>query len=171
MTITIREYTVNDFADCRNLWDELARYHAEIYEDPSIAGSNPARYLEQFLSRPDLCGAWVAEVNGRLVGFAGLLDVMGEEGVGEIDPLVISMEARGQGIGTRMIETIKGEAVRRQLRFLTIRPALRNRDAFLLYVRLGFDHVGSVELFQDLRPAEGRKWLKGITMHGQDLLY
>jgi hypothetical protein len=48
---------------------------------------------------------------------------------------------------------------------------LRNVEAFSLFVRLGFDHAGSIELFQDLKPEKSRKWEKGITVHGEELYY
>ena len=171
MTITVRDYTDADFDDCCKLWDELARHHADLYEDPSIADSNSGKHLREYLERPDRCCTWIAESEGRIVGFAGLLDVIGEEGVAEIEPVVISSESRGMGIGTRLIENAKQEAKNRNYRFLTIKPVLRNKEAFLLYVGLGFDHVGSIELFQDLLPEAGRKWVKGITVHGRELLY
>lgn len=171
MTITVRNYANADFNDCCKLWGELAQHHADIYEDPSIASSAPGKYLKEYLARPDRCATWVAELEGRVIGFAGLIDVVGEEGVAEIEPVVIFSGIRGRGIGTKLIEQATEEARKKNFRFLTIRPALRNEEAFLLYVKLGFDHVGSIELFQDLSPDAGRKWKKGITMHGKELLY
>jgi len=107
--------------------------------------------------------SWVAENEGKIVGFAGLLDTLGEESSGEIEPVVTRETLRGEGIGTRLIELVVNKAREKGFRFLTIKPEIRNERAFSLYVRLGFDHVGSIELFQDLFPKPERKWKSGFV--------
>jgi GNAT superfamily N-acetyltransferase len=171
MEITIREYQPSDYKACRLLQGELAQHHAKIYEDPSIAGDDPGRGFDDYLARTDRCCTWVAEFGGKLLGFAGLIDVVGEEGSAEIEPVVVSSASRDTGIGTRLIQRAVNEAKERGFRFLSIRPVLRNEEAFALYVRLGFDHVGSVELFQDLLPESTRTWKSGIIIHGKNLKY
>jgi GNAT superfamily N-acetyltransferase len=171
MDIKIREYQQIDYNACRSLQAELAQYHADIYEDQSISGDDPGRGFDEYLTRTDRCGTWVAELCGEIVGFAGLIDTVGEEGTAEIEPVVISAKARGVGIGTKLIAYVINEAKKREFRFLTIRPVLRNEKAFALYVELGFDHVGSIELFQELRPESQRKWKPGIVIHGKELQY
>jgi GNAT superfamily N-acetyltransferase len=169
--ITVRDYRDSDFDACRSLYGEMAQHHADIYEDPSIAGDDPGRGFDVYMKRADRCGAWVAESDGKIVGFTGLLDVVGEEGVAEIEPVITASASRSQGIGTRLIEHVVNEAKIKGFRFLTIRPVLRNEKAFALYVRLGFNHVGSIELFQDLSPESARKWKSGIEICGRKLSY
>ncbi len=169
--IQIRDYSPADFEACCLLENELAQHHAEIYDDPSIAESDPREVLAEYLARGDRCGTWVAEINGRILGYAGLLDTIGEAGTAEIEPVVISTASRGKGIGTKLIRFVVDIAKRKGFRFLTIRTVLRNKEAFELYVNLGFDHVGSIELFQDLDPKSERKWLSGIDIHGKELKY
>ena len=171
MDITIREYKSTDFEACCLLEGELAMYHAAIYDDPSIADSDPTQVFEEYLSRPDRYGTWVAEIDTKILGFAGLIDTIGENGTAEIEPVVISSSSRGAGIGTQLIQYVVEEAKKKDFRFLTIRPVLRNEEAFNLYVKLGFDHVGSIELFQDLDPESKRTWKSGITVHGTELMY
>ena len=171
MSTKIREYQQADYGTCRSLQGELALYHAKIYEDPSISGDDPGRGFDEYIARTDRCCTWVAESDGQIVGFAGLLATVGEEGTAEIEPVVISSKSRGAGIGTKLIEYIINDAKIRGFRFLTIRPVLRNEKAFALYVELGFDHIGSVELFQELLPESQRRWESGITIYGKDLKY
>ena len=161
MNITIREYRPADYETCCMLENELAQYHAEIYDDPSIADSDPKEVFNEYLSRVDRCGTWITEDNGIVLGFAGLIDTIGDKGTAEIEPVVISSSARGKGIGTKLIQYVIEEAKKRGFRFLTIRPVLRNEEAFILYVKMGFDHVGSIELFQDLDPESKRTWKSG----------
>jgi GNAT superfamily N-acetyltransferase len=167
----IREYKPPDFQACCLLQNELALYHADIYDDPSIADSDPEKNFKEYLSREDRVGTWVAEIDRNILGFVGLIDTVGEEGTAEIEPVIISSSARGKGIGTKLIQHVIGEAKKKGVRFLTIRPVLRNEEAFHLYVELGFDHVGSIELFQDLKPELKRIWKPGINIHGKDLKY
>ncbi len=169
--IVIRPYEDPDFAASRLLWGQLSGYHAEIHEDPSIAGEDPGRGFDEYLKRTDRIEMWVAERNNRIVGFVGLLDAVGEEGVAEIEPLIVESSARSAGIGTKLVDQITEEAKKEGFRFLVIRPELRNEEAFALYVRLGFDHVGSIELFKELDPRSARKWKPGIRIHGQELKY
>jgi GNAT superfamily N-acetyltransferase len=171
MAITVREYVEADHDACCKLWGELAQHHADIYEDLSIASNAPVEYFDEYIDRKDRCGTWVAEYDGRVAGFAGLLDIIGEEGVAEIEPVVVTTDVRGSGIGTMLIKHAREEAKKRNFRFLTIRPVLRNEDAFSLYVKLGFDIVGSIELCQDLEERSERKWKKGIKVHGVELSY
>ncbi len=171
MKITVRDYRNSDYEVCRFLWGELAQHHADIYGDAAIAGDDPGRGFDEYLRRGDRCGVWVAESEKKIVGFAGLLDIVGEEGVGEIEPVVITASSRGKGIGTKLVERVVSEAKKRKFRFLSIRPALRNEKAFDLYVRLGFNKIGAIELFQDLSPTSDRKWKSGIIIHNRELSY
>ncbi|MBN2239810.1 MAG: GNAT family N-acetyltransferase [Dehalococcoidales bacterium] len=171
MEITIREYKDSDREACCALEGELAQRHAEIYEDPSIAAGDPGKAFDEYMARTDRCGTWVAESGDGIIGYAGLIDTVGEEGTAEIEPVVISSGARGGGVGTKLIQHVVDTAKEKGFRFLTIRPVLRNEEAFNLYVRLGFDHVGSIELFRDLDPESQRTWKSGITIHGKELKY
>lgn len=171
MEIAIREYKDADYAACITLYKELAQRHAEVYEDPSIAAHDFTCVFDEFLGRSDRQGAWVAEIDGRVVGLVGLLDRVGEKGVCEVEPLVVSGEYRNKGIGSKLVEYVKEEAKTKGYRFFSIRPELRNEEAFKLYVKLGFNLVGGVELFQDLLPERGRKWQSGIEILGHKLRY
>jgi ribosomal protein S18 acetylase RimI-like enzyme len=171
MNILVREYRDSDYAACRSLLGELAQHDAEIYEDPSIAGDDPGRGFDKYLGRGDRCGSWVAESEGQVVGFAGLLDTVGEEGVAEIEPAVVSVNYRREEIGSTLIRHVIEETRKKGFRFLTIRPEIRNEKAFALYARLGFNLVGHIELFQELSPTSDRKWKPGIVIHGENLRY
>jgi ribosomal protein S18 acetylase RimI-like enzyme len=171
MNIRIREYRDADYSACVALNRELAQHHAKIYEDPSIAEGDFEHYFDEYLGRVDRRGTWVAELNSNVIGLVGLLDRVGEIGVVEIEPLVVAGDARDKGIGSKLVEYVKGEAKKKGYRFITVRPELRNEEAFKLYVRLGFDLVGGVELFQDLTPERGRIWKSGVEILGQKLRY
>lgn len=171
MDIEIREYRDADYESCRSLYGELAQYAAEMYGDAKIAGEDAGRGFDEYIKRKDRLGSWIAVSDHKIVGFTGLIDVVGEEGLVEIEPVVVTASLRGKGIGSRLVEYAVEEAKRREIRFLSIKPEVRNERAFSLYVRLGFDKVGSIELFQDLSPDSAREWKSGIEIHGRSLRY
>ncbi len=171
MELKIREYRNADRAACVALYLELAQRHAEVYQDPSIATHDFGQIFHEYLGRSDRRGTWVAEKDGRVVGLIGLLNRIGEKGVCEIEPLVVSSDSRSEGIGSKLVEYVKEEAKNKGYRFFTVRPELRNEEAFKLYVSLGFNLVGGVELFQDLSPELGRTWKSGVEILGHKLRY
>lgn len=171
MNIKIRKYKDTDYADCVVLYKELAQHFAEIYQDPAIAGGDSGKEFSEYLSRKDRRDSWVAEIDGRVVGLTGLLQRIGEKDVCEIEPLVVSSSYRNKGIGSKLVEYVKEQAKEKGYRFFTIRPELRNEEAFKLYVNLGFNIVGGVELFQDLMPERGRTWKTGVEILGHLLRY
>ena len=171
MKVLIREYRESDHATCVAFYKELAQRHAEVYADPSIADKDFIQIFDEYLGRSDRRYTWVAEIDGRVIALAGLLDRVGEQGVCEIEPLVVSADFRDKGIGSKLVAYVKEQARAKGYRFFTVRPELRNEEAFKLYVKLGFNLVGSVELFQDLAPELGRTWKSGVEILGQKLKY
>jgi len=169
--LVIRLYRKSDLAVTRLLWAELTRYHSELYGDQDISGDDPGRGFDVYISRPDRKGTWVALVDGQVVGFAGLLASVDEEGVGEIEPVVVKSEFRRQGIGTALVQWVTRRAKKAGVRFLSVRPVARNKNAVAFFVKLGFNTLGHVDLFQDLKASSDRQWLSGISVHGQRLKY
>lgn len=169
MEITVRDYQESDLSVCRSLWGELTQHHRDIYEDPSIGGDDPGGGFETYLADPRRQRTWVAEADGQVVGFAGLL-VHSKEG-GEVEPVVVSQPYRDREIGSLLVARVVEEARGRGVRFLSIRPAARNERAISLYVRLGFDVLESVDLLKELSPSTQAKWKPGMKIHGHDLRY
>jgi len=166
--ILVRPYRPTDFEACRALWAELTQRHRDVYDDPTIGGDAPGRGFDQYLARPDLVGTWVAEVEGRVAGLAGLL---GEGEEAEVEPVVVAAQRRSQGIGRLLVERVVEEARVRGVRFLGVRPVARNVEAVSFFVENGFTLLGYVDLFQDLAPGWEREWKDGVTIHGHVLRY
>ncbi|MDP2920614.1 MAG: GNAT family N-acetyltransferase [Dehalococcoidia bacterium] len=164
-------YKKSDIAVCRSLWSELTQHHANLYGDKSISGDDPGRGFDVYLERPDRKGTWIAELDGKPVGFAGLLLLIDEEGVGEIEPVIVTSEYRRQGVGRELVKRIMREAGKAGARFLSVRPVARNTSAFAFFVKLGFATLGHLDLFQDLSASSDRDWKAGILIHGKRLRY
>ena len=168
MGTVIRKYKKTDLVACQGLWSELAQRHREIYGDPSIGGKEPGLFFDVYIENTNLRGPWVAEVVGKVVGLGGLI-VNGEEA--EVEPLVITLQHRSQGIGRTLLHHIMQEARNAGVRFLSVRPVGRNVEAISFFVDAGFDIVGHIDLFQDLSGSVEREWKQGIEIHGIDLRY
>lgn len=164
----IREYQTRDFESCRLLWGELTQRHREIYLDPSIGGDDPGLAFEKHVKRVDLAGLWVVERDLRVIGMAGLLIDADEA---QIEPIVISPDFRGQGIGRQLLERLKVEAKERGATFLSIRPVARNKEAIECFHRAGFSLLGHIDMFMDLSEQDDQGWLDGINIHGNPFRY
>jgi GNAT superfamily N-acetyltransferase len=157
--VIVRPYEPADLDSCRRLWEELTEWHRRLYERPEIGGSGFDAHRE----RAGSDNLWVAELEGEVVGLAGLL-VDGDRG--EIEPVVVAAQRRGQGIGRRLVEEVVGEACRRGFRQLKVRPVARNEAALSFFQRAGFDALAHVELVRDLVPREHGDWREGERLAG-----
>lgn len=87
----------------------------------------------------------VAELDDRLVGYLRLVQpVLQPSGthVRQIQGLAVAAEARGRGIGRRLIEAAVEESRRQGARKLTLRVLAGNAPALRLYERTGFTVEG-----------------------------
>ncbi len=161
--ITLRPYRPADHNACRRLWAELVEHRAQLYQRDGASGESRGTEsggtesgtaqsggakpggagFEEYLTRLDLSGMWVAECGGEVVAFVGLtLD----GSAGAVDPVVVTREHRGHGIGRSLLATVANEARRRGLRRLTVSPSVRDREALRRLRAAGFGSVSSVTL-------------------------
>ena len=128
--VTVRPYTPSDLEPCRALWAELTQHHRNIYGDPSIGGEAPGLYFDRHLARVGPDHIWVAECAGKVVGLVGLIL---DDQEAEVEPIVVALEQRGQGIGRLLLDRVTQEAERLGVRFLNVRPVARNIDAISFF--------------------------------------
>jgi N-acetylglutamate synthase-like GNAT family acetyltransferase len=150
--VTIRRYEEQDSAACRSLWAELTRWHRALYDDPSLGGDDPGSGFDRY--REDFAEArlWVAERKGSIVGLIGLI-IRGKQG--EVEPVVVSFDVRGQGIGRSLVETAVEAAQAEGVRQIKVCPVARNGTALRFFHGLGFDTLGRVDLLLDLERPKG----------------
>lgn len=168
MKPVIRNYQPRDYDMCRTLWEELTEHHREIYGDPRIGGDDPGQGFEEYLANPKRRASWVVEIQEQIVALAGLV-VNGEES--EIELVVVSSCYRSKGIRTMLVRHVVEQARCMPVGYVKVRPVARNKEAISFFVRLGFDLLGQVELFQDFFRAPRSKWETGISIHGHILGY
>jgi GNAT superfamily N-acetyltransferase len=77
---------------------------------------------------------WVAEMDGKVAGFAAVVD-------GELDGLFVEPELWRRGIGAALVETATHEARRKGLALKVV----ANHAARGFYERCGFSHEGEAQ--------------------------
>ena len=168
MKPVIRDYQPRDYDMCRALWTELTERHREIYDDPGIGGDDPGQGFDAYLANPIRRASWVVEVKGQIVALAGLLLNSKEA---EIEPVVVSSRYRSRGIGTMLVRHVVEQARCMRVSYLGVRPVARNKEAISFFVKLGFDLLGHIDLFQDFSGAHRSRWESGVSIHGHELGY
>ncbi|MFM7320084.1 MAG: ribosomal protein S18-alanine N-acetyltransferase [Armatimonadota bacterium] len=81
---------------------------------------------------------WVAARDGRVLGFGGLSVIIDEA---HVTSLAVEPEARGLGIGERLLVRMLADAAQRGAVRATLEVAARNTVAQALYRKLGFEHA------------------------------
>ncbi len=163
--IEVRGYREGDKDACRRLWEELTVRHRELYGDPTIGGAEPGLYFDKHLAKSGPEHLFVAVAGDEVVGLVGYLV---EDGEIEVEPLVVSRLQRGRGIGTKLLDTVMKHLERTGMRYLSVRPVMRNTKALEFFRNRGFDKVGRIELFIDYT---GGDWKKDLRMFDLDFEY
>ena len=164
MTCNVRPYLDTDREVCRGLWRELTQTHRDLYDDQSIwHDRDPGDFFDEHLASAGAEHVWVAEVDGRVVGFTSLL--RHGEAVGELEPIVVAPDARGSGVGRALANQVLARARELGLRRLDVRPVARNEAAIRFFHDLGFDSLGQLDLMIYLQ--EPKDWPVRETIAGR----
>jgi putative acetyltransferase len=79
---------------------------------------------------------------GRALGMAAIVDGAGEhEGRGELKRMFVDDEARGLGVGARLIERIETDAASRGIREIVLETGTLHLPAQALYAKHGYRRV------------------------------
>ena len=158
--VTVRSYRPSDHSACRRLWSELTRQHSQMY---GAAGDDGGAGFEEYLTRLDLSGLWVAEhADDGVIGMVGLV-MRGR--AGEVEPVVVTVSHRHKGVGRMLLRHVATEATKRNMISLTISPASRNVDAIRSLHAAGYDVCSSIQLTLDL-DRQAHDWQRdGLELH------
>jgi len=156
----VRSYRPSDHSAGRRLWSELIRQHHQMYGDLDDDGGAG---FEEYLTRLDLSGLWVADhADDGVIGMVGLV-IRGR--AGEVEPVVVTTSHRHKGVGRKLLRHVANEAKKRNMISLTISPASRNVDAIRSLHAAGYDVVSSIELTMDL-DRHSHEWQRdGLELH------
>jgi GNAT superfamily N-acetyltransferase len=106
---------INDYPH----WREKGTDALEVDASASLEARNQQRLI------------WVAELEGRVVGYAAVywLQTLFQKPEGYVSELFIRSDASGRGVGTALLETIKQEAQARGYSRLTL-VNLKDRESY-----------------------------------------
>jgi ribosomal protein S18 acetylase RimI-like enzyme len=132
---------------------------AEAYREFVVAGSDWERYLERIRDLPGRAGRTVivvAEDGGRLVGSATLeLEGRTEADAEPLPPdvahirmLGVHPDARGRGVGRRLMEACEARALAAGRTVMTLNTTQRMEAAQRMYESMGYVR-GADEVFPD----------------------
>jgi GNAT superfamily N-acetyltransferase len=158
--VTVRSYRPSDHSAGRRLWSELTNQHNQMYGSPTDDGGAG---FEEYLTRLDLSGLWVADhADDGVIGMVGLV-MRGRGGV--VEPVVVTTSHRHKGVGRTLLRHVQNEARRRNMTALTISPASRNIDAIRSLHAAGYDVLSSIELTLDLDRTPHEWQEEGLELH------
>jgi GNAT superfamily N-acetyltransferase len=160
--VTVRSYRPSDHSAGRRLYAELTLQQHQMY---GAAGGRPddGAPFEEYLTRLDLGGIWVAEhADDGVIGLVGL--IMRDRG-GEVEPVVVTASHRHKGVGRKLLRHVASEAKKRNMTSLTISPSSRNVDAIRSLHAAGYDVVSSIELTMDLDRHTHEWQTEGLELH------
>ena len=164
----IRHYTKNDIEICRSLWVEMVQRHRDIYDDQSIGGENPGLEFDHHLESVGPEQIWLADLENQVIGLTSLIQ-NGEEA--EIEPVIVSHQYRGKGIGELLIKHAIDEAKIRGVLCLSVKPVARNKEAISFFYDCGFRTLGHIQLFMWLGESAPDTWKSGMDFLGKSFKY
>jgi len=160
--VTVRSYRPTDHSAGRRLYAELTHQHHNMYGEGPEKNDDGAAF-EEYLTRLDLSGLWVADhADDGVIGLVGLI-MRGR--AGEVEPVVVTASHRHKGVGRKLLRHVANEAKKRNMVSLTISPSSRNVDAIRSLHAAGYDVVSSIELTMDL-DRHTHEWQQdGLELH------
>ena len=127
MRTEIRRMTSDDI-------DEVLVIEESCFEDP---WSREA--FESEMSGLNPCVYFVAVQGDRLCGYMGIWHILDE---GHVSNVAVHPEYRGQGIGSKLVETAVSDGISKGLTAFTLEVRKSNETAQGLYKKFGFESVG-----------------------------
>jgi ribosomal protein S18 acetylase RimI-like enzyme len=142
----------------------MTQRHRDIYDDPSIGGDDPGLEFDKHLSRVGSERIWVASSGEEIVGLVSLIQ---DDQQAELEPIVVSSQHRGRGIGQELLNHAIEQAKILGVLCLSVKPVARNEEAISFFHDAGFKVLGHIQLFMWLGPSSPGQWRPGPELYGK----
>jgi GNAT superfamily N-acetyltransferase len=140
--ISVRRGSTSDRAGIMKLVPRLVQFGPPAWRDAAaMTETDISKIGEALDSASENPAVYVAEMSGKLAGFIHLrsnTDYYRQMEHGHVEDLVVSEDAEGQGIATRLLAEAEVWARGQSYDWLTISVFDENRRASSLYERRGF---------------------------------
>ncbi len=122
----IRQATSQDASEIMKLFYEtIHTINIRDYSQEQVNAWAPdTMTVERWIKRQDIKQTFVADHNGRIIGFAEL------ESTGHIDCFYTHKDFQSQGVGTKLLDTIVAQATKLQLSRLLTEVSITARPFF-----------------------------------------
>lgn len=147
MEVSIRQATAEDYNVVCDLFDEVDALHCDSLPDIFRRSTGPARELDYYLGliADEDVGLFVAEVGGRIVGFAHAvireapaIPIFVPRRYAVVEGIGVTAEFRGRGIGRGLMDTVEAWARARGARSVELNVYEFNNGAIAFYESLGY---------------------------------
>jgi ribosomal-protein-alanine N-acetyltransferase len=125
--VTLRSMTVADIAAVHTL--ECRLFPVDAW---------PLRMFHDELAQAETRHYLVAEADGRIVGYAGLMCI---EPIADVQTIAVVPECEGRGIGSALLTELITESRRRRAADVLLEVRADNPRAQELYRRFGFEQI------------------------------
>ncbi len=159
MSPEVRNYDEADREACRALWTDLTQHHRDLYDSQQIGGDDPGALFDEHLAMVGPARIWVAAGPTGIIGMVGMIEKDGEV---ELEPIVVSPEHRGSGVGRALAQAVFRAAADLGVNRVTTRPVARNDRTLSFFHDLGFTTVGQLELIHDFDRHD--RWRPGLEV-------
>jgi ribosomal-protein-alanine N-acetyltransferase len=117
-------------------WDIEAAHHIEtaLFPDPWSVET----FWSELAHVPETRHYLVAERDGQLVGYAGLVAVGRQS---DVQTLAVAADVQGQGVGRLLLDALLADARRRDVGEVLLEVRAENMAAQALYAAAGFERI------------------------------
>jgi GNAT superfamily N-acetyltransferase len=137
--IAVRDLEEKDLPAVVDLLCQLAEHAGGGQVDPRRVDAR--RIFALMRGAPEVYANWIAESDGRVVGFLSVVfycTLFHPGGTALINELVVDRGARGQGVGGLLVRRAEQEAIRRGMDELEVGTERANAAALRFYRTRGF---------------------------------
>jgi ribosomal protein S18 acetylase RimI-like enzyme len=144
MEITIRKATPKDFESIQALNKALFDYETRFNDEYNLEWTYSEIGEKYFAHRLESTNtiAFVAEQNqetiGYILAFINTYPFRKNNPIAEIENMFIKDEKRKQGVGSKLMQAVKKEALRRGVKRLKVEAVAQNTNAINFYKKCGF---------------------------------
>lgn len=128
MEFVVRRFKIKDI---KSLGDLEKECFSRPWSEESL--------LTEFSKQNSFCFVAITPQNSKIIGYIGCYSVLDEC---YITNLAVSHLARGQGVGSTLVERVLKEAMQRNFAFVTLEVRTSNVVAINLYKHAGFKEQG-----------------------------